>query len=987
MCQHSRPERGRRIATQLLVLTIPAVVAVTALTAWALHERNAAGLQAKLTQRARSLHTQIMADRQYYASVIVPRIAQLGGTLGSDYRQAHARFPLPATFVREVSEFTAKVSENYGVNLISPWPINKDQGPKDQFQRDAFAYLREYPRGEFFRTDTIEGRTVMRFLMADPATSQSCVDCHNAHPRSPRHDFKLNDLMGGLEIVIPMDQHLHENRQNLLMTLAGGAGLCALVVGIVVLGTRRTVTRPLDALADRMWSLAGTGNGTPGQAVPAPRENEVASLIRVFEHMQAAIAKQQTQLKDAKVSLAQRVLERTQSLQSLVEAIQGLAAETNEERLFQSLVEIARRLTGARYSALGVFDETGTRLTQFITSGMDGASRQAIGDLPSGRGLLEHMAHAEGVLRLKDLRQHPASVGFPLHHPMMRSFLSVSIRAHDQLIGPLYITEKQGPGQEVTEFTEMDEQVITGLATYAGEAIRNVRLLGEVQAAEEQYRAAMAALPVAMARLGKGGTIQLANRAFFNLLDREPKDTLGQPISALLPIEGLEEFLGTGRESRGEVSEREWEHPLPAGERRVLRLTASGIRRADDDLALVIEDITERKQLEDARLARVSSERANKAKSEFLSRMSHELRTPLNAVLGFGQLLEMDQLSPEQQEHVQHILKGGRHLLTLVNEVLDIARIEAGRMTFSLEPVPVAAVIRDAADLVHPQAAARKIQLVTPSEGGEPAYVRADRQRLKQVLLNLLSNGVKYNKEGGTLTVSCQTVPEGRYRITVTDTGGGIPAALLSRLFTPFDRLEADGATEGTGLGLVVSRGLVTVMGGTLSVNSEVGRGTSASVELLLSEPPTAGPHAAPDRIEITAPVHNGAFTVLYIEDNLSNYRLVERLVEKRPGIRLLSAMQGKLGVELAASHHPNLILLDLNLPDIQGDEVLLRLRERPETSAIPVVMLSADAMPKQIDKLLAAGARGYLTKPIEVAQFYALLDDLMAKKEGNNHE
>jgi len=403
------------------------------------------------------------------------------------------------------------------------------------------------------------------------------------------------------------------------------------------------------------------------------------------------------------------------------------------------------------------------------------------------------------------------------------------------------------------------------------------------------------------------------------------------------------------------------------------------------DIGIKIGQFIERKEAEEAlqerELAKLSAERANQAKSEFLSRMSHELRTPLNAVLGFAQLLEMEALSPEQQQHVQHIIKGGQHLLVLINEVLDIARIEAGHMTLSLEPVPVSVIIGEAVDLVRPQAAARNIQLITPA-AREETYVRAEQQRLKQVLLNLLSNGVKYNRKGGTLTVSGQAVPEGRYRLTVTDTGGGMPPALLSRLFTPFDRLEADSSTEGTGLGLVLSRSLITAMGGTISVDSMVGQGTSFSVELLLSEHPVTPAATVSAKIPIAAPRSGGAFTVLYIEDNLSNYQLVERLVERRPGVKLLSAMQGKLGVELAVSHRPDLILLDLNLPDIQGDEVLLRLRERPETAGIPVVLLSADAMQKQIDKLLAAGAREYLTKPIDVVQFYAVLDKILMTKK-----
>jgi PAS domain S-box-containing protein len=427
----------------------------------------------------------------------------------------------------------------------------------------------------------------------------------------------------------------------------------------------------------------------------------------------------------------------------------------------------------------------------------------------------------------------------------------------------------------------------------------------------------------------------------------------------------------------------------------IIEFFSHEIRQPDTDLMQMVGEIgikvgqfIERKEadaaLQERDLARLSAERANRAKSEFLSRMSHELRTPLNAVLGFAQLLEMETLSPEQQQHVQQILKGGRHLLALINEVLDISRIEAGRMTFSLEPVAVSSVTGEAVDLIRPQAAARNIRLMMEFPHNETVYIRADRQRIKQVLLNVLSNGVKYNREGGALTISGETVPGGRYRITVADTGGGIPPALMSRLFTPFDRLGADSTTEGTGLGLVLSRSLTTGMGGTLSVDSVEGRGTSVSIEFPLSGPPaTRTTPAAPGKVQTVAPASGGAFTVLYIEDNLPNYQLVERLVAKRPGVRLLSAMQGKLGVELAIAHRPDLILLDLNLPDMPGDEVLLRLREHPAAAAIPVVMLSADAMQRQIDRLLAAGAQRYLTKPIEVAQFYSLLDELMTKKGG----
>jgi signal transduction histidine kinase len=370
---------------------------------------------------------------------------------------------------------------------------------------------------------------------------------------------------------------------------------------------------------------------------------------------------------------------------------------------------------------------------------------------------------------------------------------------------------------------------------------------------------------------------------------------------------------------------------------------------------------------------------ADRAKSDFLSRMSHELRTPLNAVIGFAEIMEMDpQTSPRQQERVRHILKGGRHLLGMINEVLDIARIEAGRLSLSPEPVAVDEVLPEVLDLVHQLATQRDIGLAlhaTPSPG---LHVRADRQRLKQVLLNLLTNAVKYNHDGGRVSLSYAEHIDGRIRITVRDTGPGIPADKLDRLFTPFDRLGAElSGVEGTGLGLAITKRLVEAMGGTVGVESTVDAGSAFWVEL----PRVTGPLEQFQRDEDHALAsRNGQApdreaTVLYIEDNLSNLRLVEHILAFRPGVKLLSAMQGGLGLSLAQAHRPDLVLLDLNLPDLQGDEVLGRLREDPRTSDIPVVVLSADATPKQIGRLLDAGARAYLTKPLDVKQLLDTLD------------
>jgi len=291
-----------------MVLIVPLIATVTVVAAWAVHERSTAGIQEKLTQRARSLHTQIMADRQYYASVIVPRLVELGGSMGPDYKQVHGRFPLPATFVREVAELTSLASEGYTANLISPWNINPTKGLTDRFQVDAFDYLMKIPTGQFFRADTIEGRAVMRVLMADLASAQSCVDCHNVHPQSPKRDFKLKDLMGGLEIIIPMDQYVQESRRDLVLTMVGGTGLCLLILGIVALGTRHAVTRPLGRLADRMRVFAGMGEGISLHSMNVPHGDEAKYLTAVFDQMQSLITAQQRQLMEARASLERQVV-------------------------------------------------------------------------------------------------------------------------------------------------------------------------------------------------------------------------------------------------------------------------------------------------------------------------------------------------------------------------------------------------------------------------------------------------------------------------------------------------------------------------------------------------------------------------------------------------------------------------------------------------------------------------------------------------------
>jgi PAS domain S-box-containing protein len=398
-------------------------------------------------------------------------------------------------------------------------------------------------------------------------------------------------------------------------------------------------------------------------------------------------------------------------------------------------------------------------------------------------------------------------------------------------------------------------------------------------------------------------------------------------------------------------------------------------------LGAISIDITERKKTDDdLKMARREAERANRAKSDFLSRMSHDLRTPLNAILGFAQLLELADLGDDSRESVAQILKGGQHLLGLINEVLDIARIEAGHLSLSPEPVSALDVVEQAVELVRPLAVAREITLQIDAPAGD-VVILADRQRLNQILLNLLSNAVKYNRPRGRVTLGFQQVGPTRLRITVADTGAGIPPPKLALMFQPFERLGAEQtAVEGTGLGLALSRALAEAMGGTLTVESEVDRGTTFSVELTLTD--GVSPRLTPTReaaIAAAAPRSDTAGLVLYIEDNRSNVRLMERVLQRRPGIRLLHAPTGEDGLRLARAERPGLIFLDLHLPDMPGEAVLERLWQDSDLRRIPVAVLSADATPAHMRQLEASGAVAYLTKPLEIREVMRLLDEQLA--------
>jgi signal transduction histidine kinase len=401
--------------------------------------------------------------------------------------------------------------------------------------------------------------------------------------------------------------------------------------------------------------------------------------------------------------------------------------------------------------------------------------------------------------------------------------------------------------------------------------------------------------------------------------------------------------------------------------------------RVKNHLALkAMADFLQKKNLE-LESARSVAEKASLAKSDFLSSMSHELRSPLNGILGFAQLMESDSPppTPDQKESIAQILQAGWHLLKLINEILDLAKIESRQVPLSEEPVSLAEAMLECQAMIEPQAQQRGIKLTFP-QFDIPYVVRADLTRLKQVFINLLSNAIKYNIKQGTVEVDCTERTPGRIRVSIRDTGAGLYPEQLAQLFQPFNRLGQEaGGEEGTGIGLVVAKRLVELMGGIIGVESTVGVGSVFWFELVS----VAEPHLSMEGGEAVAlaqphvPRAARLHTLLYVEDNLANLKLVEKIITRHPEIRLLTAVNGNSGIEIARASQPDVILMDINLPGINGFEALKILRSDPATAHIPVIAVSANAMPLDIERGLKAGFFRYLTKPIKVDEFMATLD------------
>ncbi|HEY3364305.1 MAG TPA: PAS domain S-box protein [Symbiobacteriaceae bacterium] len=683
-----------------------------------------------------------------------------------------------------------------------------------------------------------------------------------------------------------------------------------------------------------------------------------------------------------------------QANRALAKLSESLLLQDTLPDISEQVAELARKSTSSMRGYISYQDRaTGQFVMRRILAPEWQDSRPA-GSSDDGNGLLAWgLEHREPLLT-NTPETDPRFTDMPVAQPSIWRFLSVPSLIDDDLVGQIAVANAD------RDYTERDMDLLQRLATLYAVAIRRVRDISRRKLTEEALRASQehikgifAASAAGIMFMDSDFRVTFLNPAAERLLDVDFAELSGKDYSSpawslyhpmtweRFPVE--ERPTSRALHSGERVRNVEMGVASKNGERAILLVNAEPLLNSEGavtGVVVALTDITSQKETERAlALAKEEAERASQAKSQFLSQMSHELRTPMNAILGFSQLLRLDRtepLTPSQGESVEQIEKAGRQLLGLINQVLDLARIEAGRVTLSLEQVAVAPLVGEVLALLGPMAAQRKIRLLhQPSSWA----VWADRALLHQVLLNLATNAIKYNWDSGAVTISCGEPEGGNLRIFVTDTGFGIASEEQAAVFEPFYRSKLHaGTTEGTGIGLPLARSLAEQMGGAISLESTPGVGSRFCVTL----PHAPDPAADLAETATAAALREGpdavARTFLYIEDNPSNVRLMERIIAAYPSVRLLTAPTASLGLDLAFSLHPDLIIVDIHLPDMNGFAVMERLQASEITGRIPVIALSASAMPREVERGKAAGFRTYLTKPLDVPLFLMTVDQLL---------
>lgn len=517
-----------------------------------------------------------------------------------------------------------------------------------------------------------------------------------------------------------------------------------------------------------------------------------------------------------------------------------------------------------------------------------------------------------------------------------------------------------------------------------------IRDIGERKKAEQKFRGLLESAPDPMVIVNTRGEIVLVNSQTEQLFGYQRQELLGKPIEILIPAR----FAGRHPAARGSFFDKAQPRAMGAGTELFamrrdgtefpVEISLSPLKTEDEMLvSSAIRDISGRRQIERELLEqKLELEQASKAKDRFLASMSHELRTPLNAILGFGQLLHNQKLPLSMSQRYAfagNIVQAGQHLLHLINETLDLAKIEVGAVTLSLEPVALDDLLHEASKMIEAMAEARSVEVhLAPPKG---LHVRADRIRLRQIVLNLLSNAVKYNRKGGKVWLEVGAGESGRAWLAVKDDGPGLSPEQMSGLFQPFNRLGQEGGSEeGSGIGLVLSRRLAELMNATIEVASAVGCGSTFTVEMETAEPQTLPSLSARENLPPPASMigQRNKPVLLYVEDNPANLRLVQEIVKLHLDLDLLSATDGNTGVTMAREFLPDAILMDMNLPGISGREAQRRLRQDPATRDIPIIALSANAMPLDVEAALQAGFVRYLTKPLNIKEFLEVVGETL---------